>query len=141
MNVKSAINRIERRMECAKAIANGYSEKAQKLNTHMDESKNKNERSHLELQVASYYWKAFNAEDYMESLGELINFLKSKDLDDKVVFIKEEDMENEFGIYGNAEFQNDEWSNTVAIVWESRDHFGNKRSSWVICIFKNLRDI
>ena len=139
MNVKGAIHKIEQRKERAKKAASRYRDKGRRLNTHMGEYADEDERYFAELKRNGYYLHSFAVEDYLEELEELVNFLKSKEPDDEAVFTSEEEMEDEFGIYGDSDFQNEEWSNTVASVMECRNS-GDDKIMWVICMLKSLKD-
>jgi hypothetical protein len=140
MNVKQAIEKIAERMGKAGGIASNYRDKGNRMSTHLDEYDEGNERFYAKVKMERYYGRSCNAEDYMEELKELLDFMQTRNLEDKAVFISEEKMEENFGIYGNSDIQTEAWSNTIATVMECRNS-GRNQATWVICIYKTLSDI
>ena len=140
MNVKQAIEKIEDKMGKAQDIASKYRDKGDRMSTHMDEYDDASDRIYASVKMEGYYGRSSNAEDFTEELKELLDFLKTRTLEDKAVFISEEKFEENFGIYGDCDVQTEVWSNTVATVMECKNSDTN-RITWVICLFKNLKDI
>jgi len=140
MNVKQAIDKIAKRKERAQRAASRCREKGLMIEIHLDEYTDKEEMFFARMKKCEHYLRSSAIENYVEELDELMIFLKSKDQNDEAAFTSEEEMEDKFGIYGDSDFQNEEWSNTVAFVTECRNS-GDAKIMWVICMYKSLKDI
>lgn len=141
MNVKNAIKKIQQRLERAHRNAEEYLNKADDMKYFIaecdDDSKGETKKLIFNYKRRYYYHRSVEAEDYAEELEEVINVLENKDPDCEVKIISEEKLEEEYGIYGEYDIENEEWSNVIATVTEYRNSSSNK-SILVICMLKKL---
>ena len=136
MNVKDAVVKMEKRLEKAHETAEKYQKKGQEMDYLLVEceadKESKKEKGRVISKRDRYYQKYAVAADYAEELEEVIDILKCKENDDKVIFANEERFENEFALYGD-----EEWSNTIASM--IRYDVGNGTSVLAIYL-KKLSD-
>ena len=138
MNVKDAVEKMEKRLEKAQETAEKYQKKGQEMEYLLVECEADKDSKKEKWRVISkrdrYYQKYAVAADYAEELEEVINVLKSKETEDKVVFVNEEKFENEYALYGES---SEEWGNTIASM--IRCDVGNGTSLLALCV-KKLSD-
>ena len=114
MNVDDAIKKVERQQEKARETAEKYMKKGQEM-AYMaieceNDRKSKKDYWRAVAKRDCSYQKYAMALDYAEELEEVIEVLKNKDDDEKILFVNEEKFENEYYLYGDCE---EEWSNTI----------------------------
>ena len=135
MKVKDAIEKVERQQMKAHETAEKYLKKGQEMEYLAVECEADQESRHdtwrVEAKRDCYYHKYATATDYAEEMEEVIEALKNKDTDEKVIFVNEERFENEYALYGDSE---SEWGNTIATMIKC--DLGNGTSVLAICLKK-----
>ncbi len=132
MNVKSAIEKLERRLEKTQETISKYLKKGNEMEYLLADGQEDLKTSYRIASKRDYYYRKYTiVEDYAEELKELIQILKSKDLDDKVIFVSEEKFENEYALYGDS---TEEWENTIASM--VRCDLGDGRNVLAVSIKK-----
>ena len=138
MNVENAIKKVERKQMKAQETAEKYLKKGQEMEYLSVEceaeaegdKKAEYEAWRVKNKSDRYYQKHVTARMYAEELEEVIEVLKHKDRDEKVLFVNEERFENEYSLYGDNE---GEWGNTIASMVKCEL---NNTNVIVICIKK-----
>ena len=136
MDVKDAIEKVERQQKKARETAEKYMKKGQEMaflavECEADQKSKRDTWRGVEAKRDCYFQKYAVAIDYAEELEEVIDVLKNKDIDEKVLFVNEERFENEYALYGDSE---EEWSNTIATMIKC--DLGNGTSVIAICLKK-----
>ena len=133
MNIHEAIEKVERKQMKAHETAEKYLKKGQEMEYLAVECEAAQEHNtwRIEAKRECYYQKYAKATDYAEELEEVIEVLKNKDIDEKVIFVNEERFENEYALYGDSE---SEWGNTIATM--TKCDLGNGKSVLAICLKK-----
>ena len=135
MKITDAIKKVERQQMNAQEIAEKYLKKGNEMAYFAVEceadQKSKREMLRAEAKRDCYFQKYAVAIDYAEELEEVIEVLKNKDDDEKILFVNEERFENEYSLYGDSE---EEWGNTIASMVKC--DLGNGTSVIAICLKK-----
>ena len=132
MNVKDAIKKVEKRIEKTQETIQKYLKKGNEMEFMLADGHEDPKQNWRIASKRDYYYRKYTiAEDYAEELKEIIQILRSKDLDDKVLFVGEEKFENEYALFGDSA---EEWENTIASM--VRCDLGDGRNVLAVCIKK-----